>query len=308
MIAQIGKVASSAAGRRADKGPPSPINVPGMDVSEVTGEPVLHRTWRWYVREVARDADFDSAHHLQEVGHERANVQMVVVLVVTALSLTLINFYAKRYGWVPGFASVFGADTDRVASAVTGSQLTRLAIWTGVQVIAYVALPAVALGVAFRRPITEFGLRVRGIGAHWKIYAILLAVSVPFVVLASFDVGFQEKYPFYTLAPGESLWPAMAAWWTMYAIQFVALEFFFRGFMVHGLKGRLGYAAIFVMIVPYNMIHYQKPLLEAIGAIIGGYVLGTLSLKTRSIWWGASLHIAVAATMDGLALYHKGIL
>lgn len=279
-----------------------------MDAPQVTGEPALHRIWRFYVRDLARDADAESAHYREEAGPGKANAQMVVVLVVSALSLTLINFYAKRYGWVPGFTSVFGADADRVASTVNGSQLTRLAIWTGVQVVAYVALPAVALTIAFRRPIAEFGLRVRGIGAHWKIYATLFAVSVPFVVLASFDVGFQSKYPFYSLAPGESLWPAMAAWWMMYAIQFVALEFFFRGFMVHGLKWRLGYAAIFVMIVPYNMIHYQKPLLEAIGAIIGGYVLGTLSLKTRSIWWGAGLHIAVAATMDALALYHKGIL
>ncbi len=100
----------------------------------------------------------------------------------------------------------------------------------------------------------------------------------------------------------------MYAWWALYALQFVALEFFFRGFMVHGLKWRLGYAAIFVMVVPYNMIHFGKPLAEAIGAILGGVTLGTLSLKTRSVWWGAALHIAVAATMDLLALWHKGLL
>jgi hypothetical protein len=46
---------------------------------------------------------------------------------------------------------------------------------------------------------------------------------------------------------------------------------------------------------------------EALAAIVGGIALGTLSLKTRSIWWGAALHIAVAATMDLLALWHAGI-
>ena len=100
----------------------------------------------------------------------------------------------------------------------------------------------------------------------------------------------------------------MTVSWVMYAAQLVALEFFFRGFMVHGLKHRLGYAAIFVMVVPYNMIHFEKPLLEAIGAIAGGVTLGTLSLKTRSIWWGAALHIAVAGVMDVLALSQKGLL
>ena len=83
-------------------------------------------------------------------------------------------------------------------------------------------------------------------------------------------------------------------WWSLYALQFVALEFFFRGFLVHGLAPRLGWVSIFVMVVPYNMLHFGKPMPEAFVAIAGGVVLGTLSLRTRSIWWGASLHIAIA--------------
>ena len=40
--------------------------------------------------------------------------------------------------------------------------------------------------------------------------------------------------------------------------------------------------------------------------IIAGIVLGFMSLKTRSIWLGAALHIAVAVTMDLLALWRLG--
>ena len=89
-------------------------------------------------------------------------------------------------------------------------------------------------------------------------------------------------------------------------MQFAALEFFFRGFLVHGLVPRFGYLAVVVMVVPYNMLHFGKPMPEALAAIVGGLVLGTLALRTRSIWWGAALHIAVAATMDVLALGHIG--
>jgi membrane protease YdiL (CAAX protease family) len=56
------------------------------------------------------------------------------------------------------------------------------------------------------------------------------------------------------------------------------------------------------------MLHYQKPVLEALAAIAGGVVLGSLSLKMRSIWWGAMLHIGVAGTMDVLSLSQKGML
>jgi membrane protease YdiL (CAAX protease family) len=54
------------------------------------------------------------------------------------------------------------------------------------------------------------------------------------------------------------------------------------------------------------MLHYGKPMLEALAAIIGGIGLGTLSLKTKSVWWGAALHISIAITMDLSALSHAG--
>ena len=52
------------------------------------------------------------------------------------------------------------------------------------------------------------------------------------------------------------------------------------------------------------MIHYNKPLAEVFGAFVAAMVLGTLSLRTRSIWCGALIHITVAVTMDAFALAH----
>jgi hypothetical protein len=60
--------------------------------------------------------------------------------------------------------------------------------------------------------------------------------------------------------------------------------------------------------VPYMMIHFGKPLPEAAGSIIAGFVLGTLSLRSCSIWWGALIHVLVACGMDVLALWHRGLL
>ena len=82
----------------------------------------------------------------------------------------------------------------------------------------------------------------------------------------------------------------------------MSLEFFFRGFILNGLRRALGANAIFVMIVPYCMIHYGKPLPETLGAIGAGLILGTLAMRTKSIWGGVLIHIGVATTMDVLAL------
>ena len=52
------------------------------------------------------------------------------------------------------------------------------------------------------------------------------------------------------------------------------------------------------MMVPYVMIHFPKPYLEACGAIVAGVVLGSLSMKTGSIWAGFLIHSTVAILMD----------
>jgi membrane protease YdiL (CAAX protease family) len=221
----------------------------------------------------------------------RTDRDAAVVLVTTALCLTLSHYLARRDG------------TGLVQSA---SQFDRLTGWSLISAAVYVVPPALVTVLVLRRPLHDVGLRLAGIGAHWRPYALCFAIAIPAIIAASFADSFQAKYPFYDLARGETLWPRMGLWWLLYALQFVALEFFFRGFLVHGLAPRLGWVSIFVMIVPYNMLHYGKPMPEALAAIVGGLVLGKLSLETRSIWWGAAVHIAIALTMDVCALWHAG--
>jgi membrane protease YdiL (CAAX protease family) len=130
-------------------------------------------------------------------------------------------------------------------------------------------------------------------------------VMLPCVLYVSFDPSFQRTYPFYRLQTGEPLWPRLVAWEIVYGVQFLALEFFFRGFLVHGTRRRFGAYSILVMTVPYCMVHFDKPLPETLGSIVAGLALGFMSLKTRSIWPGAAVHIAVAWTMDAAALYQQ---
>jgi membrane protease YdiL (CAAX protease family) len=80
------------------------------------------------------------------------------------------------------------------------------------------------------------------------------------------------------------------------------LEFFFRGFLLFALARYLGPLAIFVMIVPYAMIHFGKPLAECLGSILAGIALGTVALRTASIYGGVAVHCAVAWSMDLFAL------
>jgi membrane protease YdiL (CAAX protease family) len=220
-----------------------------------------------------------------------ASLLVLFVLLVCCVSLTLQEYIGdSRY-----FARLYPfRGTDPYWD------LKGFAWWSGWRVLGYVVLPMIAIALAPGQRIRDYHLSPRGFLNHFWIYAALFAAILPAVFLASRTESFRHTYPFYRLANRSSfdLW----AWEALYAVQFVSLEFFFRGFLLQGLRRALGSNAIFVMIVPYCMIHYGKPMAETFGAIGAGLILGTLAMRTRSIWGGVLIHIGVATTMDVLAL------
>ncbi|HZW89180.1 MAG TPA: CPBP family intramembrane glutamic endopeptidase [Myxococcaceae bacterium] len=269
--------------------------------------------WRTLVTDTAERADAGARLALEREGASRLDRDAAVVLLTGVLCLTFIQFFGR-----PGVLETWRQlcavlhleasfeQLQRWLSQGPESRIHARVMWTIARDGFMVAMPvAVVLGI-LRRPLGDFGVRVRGILPHGWIYLALLALIAPAVIIASFTEPFQATYPFYRLLPNEHLWPNLWLWELMYASQFVALEFFFRGFLIHGLKHRMGYAAVWVSLVPYTMIHFEKPFAECLGAIIAGWVLGTLSLRTGSMWWGAAIHTAVAWGMDLLSLTHQG--
>lgn len=184
--------------------------------------------------------------------------------------------------------------------------LWGMCFWSATQIVFYLVVPMGVLAAAGVRP-ADIGWRVRGTTSHGSRYVGLFLIALPFVVLASFNGEFQERYPLLDVVPGQTgVWGDLVVWWMFYALQFVAVETFFRGVLVIGLADRLGRLAIPLATIPYLMIHFVKPPAEALASIVGGLVMGTLALRSRTVWWGVALHVAVAATMDVLSLGQKG--
>lgn len=171
--------------------------------------------------------------------------------------------------------------------------------WGGWRVLGFFLLPWLVLRLRGER-LRDHGLRTAGFGAHAWIYAVCLAVVLPLVAAVSFTDEFSSYYPFYELC-SRSVFD-LVVWELIYAAQFFSLEFFFRGWWLQSCRSAMGSHAIFAMVVPYCMIHLQKPFLEALGAIVAGIVLGTLAMKTRSIWSGFLIHVTVAVSMDVASL------
>ena len=176
--------------------------------------------------------------------------------------------------------------------------------WVGSILIGFLALPALLMRCLPGNRLRDCNLGFRGFRDHFWIYVGLYGAVLPVIWIVSLSPSFYTFYPMYGQA-GRS-WFDLLMWEGMYAGQFVALEFFFRGFLVGGLGRHIGIFAVPVSVMPYMMIHFTKPLPEAAASVVAGFILGYLAWKTKSIWGGVCVHCAVASTMDLLALAHKG--
>ena len=184
-------------------------------------------------------------------------------------------------------------------------ELGQLAWWAGWCIVIYVAIP-VAYAAIHRTSIRSYGLRLGMFRGELRIFAILLPAILAGAYLSAGQPRFQQTYPFYTdWTAGRGTVAGLVTWWVMYAASFVALEFFYRGFMVTVGFGLVGWWAIPAMAAPYCLLHLDKPLPEMVTSLFGGLLLGVVALRTRSILAGVLAHVTLAVGTDGAVLLRR---
>lgn len=209
-----------------------------------------------------------------------------------------VFFRASVYPWLAGLDARHPS-----MKLVAYGELYNLGWWALTRVGGY-TLPFLVWRLFFRNDaLRDLGLRTKGFLAHAWIYLLFFAAVVPAMLVVAQNPDFGAYYPFYREASRS--WFDFLVWEAMYFAQFFALEMFFRGFFLGALRRSFGSGAIFVMAVPYCMIHFGKPYLEACGAIVAGIALGSLSMRTRSIYQGFLVHVTVAGMMDWLSLRNR---
>ena len=176
--------------------------------------------------------------------------------------------------------------------------------WACVVSASYAVPPALYVKFVLGHRLRDYGFALKGLLSHLPLYVFFFGCVAPFVVVLSGTDHFLSAYPLAKAA--GTTWTMLIVWELAYALQFITLEFFFRGFLIFGPRRTLGAWVVPMMAMPYLMLHFQKPALEAFGSIIAGMALGMVALWSRSIYAGMVIHIAVAWSMDLLALYHKG--
>lgn len=153
-----------------------------------------------------------------------------------------------------------------------------------------------------------YGLQVRHFDT--RPYFMLLLIMLPLIVAASFEPSFVKQYPMYKVTSAHTYlgvpeWVTVACYELAYGLDFITVEFLFRGFMVIGMMHVVGRNAVLAMAVTYCYLHFGKPAGEAVSSIYGGYILGVVAYETKGVWGGVIVHVGIAWLMELVAYLQK---
>jgi membrane protease YdiL (CAAX protease family) len=153
-----------------------------------------------------------------------------------------------------------------------------------------------------------FGLSPKQFDA--KPYLVMLLIMLPILIAASNGKSFVRQYPMYKTSGahdylGVGEWVTVAGYEIAYGLDFITVEYLFRGFFVLAFFSTLGRGAVLSMAVIYCCLHFGKPMGEAISSIFGGFLLGVVAYETRSIWGGVIVHVGIAWSMEVIAYIQK---
>jgi membrane protease YdiL (CAAX protease family) len=221
----------------------------------------------------------------------RPQLKPTVILIASSLLLL-----AWKYGCSEAFyANHFGSTLGPVDVGAAVYHFVGCFVLLGI-------VPVLVVKFGFRERLCDYGVRL-GIGRRTLVTFLCFT---PIFALAAWwssdDPDILQKFPINPRA-GQS--PAM---FTMHAVTYllyyVGWEFYFRGFMLFGLRQSLGDVnAVLIQTMASALLHIGSPASETFGAIFAGLLWGTLAIRTRSVLSGLGQHFVLGITLDAFICF-----
>jgi len=162
------------------------------------------------------------------------------------------------------------------------------------------ALPLLLLPLLGIRP-RDAGITVGKTGQCLKFVTLALFVSLPFLFFAAQLPAFNSYYPLFGWARDSPL--NLAAYEVLILSLMLTTEFFFRGFLMMGMRGIGQPGALLVQNIPYTLVHLGKPMLELPASFFAGLAFGWIDFKAGSVLPSTILHWSINVAFDAFCIY-----
>lgn len=162
-------------------------------------------------------------------------------------------------------------------------------------------IPVLSIKFVFRKKLSDFGFTLGDKKFGLITSSIFFSIMFVVVWIVSSSIEFKVAYP----QGGEALrnnYPLLFVYELCILVYMLGWEFLWRGYMLFGLKEKLGLYTIFIQMIPFFILHKGKPEIELFASILAGIILGIQALRSRSFIYSWILHWLVMVTIDVLSV------
>lgn len=160
-------------------------------------------------------------------------------------------------------------------------------------------LPTGIVLFIFKESLRDYGMKI----GEWRnglplTMFLFFLIAALLLLPSSKMVEFRNVYPFDQSA-GDSVYSFIRFELMRGLFFYTAWEFFFRGFMLFGLRKYVGdWLAICIQTIPSCLWHIGLPAGEIFSSIIAGIMFGIIAIRSQSILWVFILHYLIGLFLD----------
>ncbi len=227
----------------------------------------------------------------QWLDFDRQDIHTYIILLSAPVLLTIYRYHAY-----PGF---FTPNIDFISVADQNLSINQFFRFFGL----FFVLPALYIKFFMHKSLKDFGLGLGDIKMGLKILSFFIPLVVITIYYAAKMPDLRTEYPLAkSLLTNQSHLGVYELFYILF--YYIAWEFYFRGFLLFGLKDRFGaFNAVLIQTISSCLVHIGKPEGEIIGSIIAGVIFGLIALRTKSIWYVFIIHALIGVLTDLYIIY-----
>lgn len=163
-------------------------------------------------------------------------------------------------------------------------------------------VPALIIKLILRERLADYGLQLGNVKRTIIGASLFTPITIALGAMSGSVSGFYTVYPFNPAclwsSEGNMTWLIVNSFLYVF-LYYSAYEFFFRGFLLHGLTPTCGAInALLIQTAVSTFFHFGHPSMEMWGALGGGLLWGFIAFRTRSIISSWIQHAGLGVALD----------